>query len=83
MKFSNSYREKANKDADEILEYCQQLLREARFQRITLKHDEVRLFCKEAYNLRLIRGRSLYDELESSPSDILQELGKQTMSFII
>ena len=69
------YREKANKDADEVLDYCQQLLGQARLQRITLKHDEVRLFCKEAYNLRLIRGRPLYEELESSPTEILQELG--------
>ena len=53
-----------------------EVVEQAKTQRVTLRSDEVRLFCKESYNLRLIRGTPLYEELESSPSNILLDLGK-------
>lgn len=65
------------KDVDDVYSFCQPSIQSSGpNNRVTLRHEDVRLFCKEAYNLSLIRGCPLFEELESSPSIILNELGK-------
>lgn len=70
------YREKASKDAEDILGRSQQLLKQAGLQGLTIVEEDVKLFCKECQNLRLIRGYPMYEEINSVPVEILQELGE-------
>lgn len=70
------YREKALKDAEDILARSQQLMKEAGIQGIALLDEEVKLFCKESNNLRLIRGYPVDEELNSVPTEMLQELSE-------
>jgi hypothetical protein len=72
---SSSYREKACKDAEDILGRSQQLLKQAGLQGLSILEEDVKLFCKESHNLRLIRGYPMFEELTSVPTEILQELG--------
>jgi len=73
------FREKASKDVDDVYGYCQEVIqRSGPNNRVTIRQEDVRLFCKEAYNLCLIRGRPIHAELESSPAAILHELCNQS-----
>lgn len=69
------YRDKAAKDAEDILGRSQQLLKQAGLQGLTILENDVKLFCKESHNLRLIRGYPMFEELASIPTQIIQELG--------
>lgn len=62
------YRDKAAKDANEIFDKVGR-------QGLTITAEEVRLFCKESYNIRVIRGYPIYEELASVPNSVLTELG--------
>lgn len=64
------------RDADEVMERAQNILKQANMQGVSVLADEVRLFCKESFNLKVMRGSSLAKELTSSPKTILQELSK-------
>jgi len=71
----NVYREKAARDATEMFDRATQLINQTGNQgRINLTLEDVKLFCKESNNLRLIRGYAIYEELQSSPNSILTEL---------
>ena len=69
------YREKGIRDSDEVFTFCQPLLQQAALQKVKTTLDDVRKFCKESYNLRLIRGTPLYEELNTCPNEICNELG--------
>lgn len=71
----NRYREKASKDANEVLDKVCQISKQSGKQGLNITAEEVRLFCKESQNLRLLRGYPVYEELESTPNSILTELG--------
>lgn len=77
------YREKAGKDAEDVLGRCQQLLKQAGLQGITIVEDDVKLFCKECHNLRLIRGYPMHEEINSVPAELLQELGKDSLFLLL
>jgi len=77
------YREKAAKDAEDVLGRSQQLLKQAGRQDISILEEDVRLFCKESHNLRVIRGYPLFEELRSTPNAILQELGKLFLAITV
>jgi hypothetical protein len=70
------YREKARLDAEEIYNRCQACMEESGNSPITLKSEDVQLFCKEAHNLKLLRGQPIFEELESSPISVVNEIGK-------
>lgn len=59
---------------EDILQKCEAIAKQN--STVKLKPDEVRLFCKESHNLKLLRGTAFFAELESSPANILNELGK-------
>lgn len=78
-----SYRDKAKKDAEDIYNRCQAIMEDSGNSPITLKPEDVQLFCKEARNLELIRGQPIYEELETCPTEIVNEIGKKSFMVII
>jgi len=74
----NVYREKALKDAEDILARTQQLVKETGAQGVSIFQEDARVFCREGHNLRVIRGYSVNDELNSAPTEILNELIQNT-----
>ncbi|CAL8097439.1 unnamed protein product [Orchesella dallaii] len=76
IKLQNVYRDKATKDANEIFDKACQIMKQSGKQGLSITVEEVRLFCKESHNLRLIRGYPIHEELASSPNSVLVDLAQ-------
>ncbi|ODN03883.1 putative protein-activating enzyme E1 regulatory subunit [Orchesella cincta] len=76
IKLQNVYRDKASKDANEIFDKACQIMKQSGKQVSSITVEEVRLFCKESHNLRLLRGYPIHEELSSSPNSVLTELAQ-------
>jgi amyloid beta precursor protein binding protein 1 len=76
----NVYRDKAKRDAEDVYNRCQAIMEESGNSPITLKPEDVRLFCKESCNLKLIRGQPIFEELETCPTSIVSEIAQNQES---
>jgi len=69
----NVYRQKAQQDADWVLARTRQLLEEIGRPSESISESFVRLFCKEAYHLRVVRtGCSLANEAEGKSPNLAE-----------
>lgn len=59
------YREQAAKDAESVHRHAQLILKERGWSDDLINENDVKLFCKHAAELRLIRGSCLAAELDS------------------
>ncbi|KAF3905068.1 hypothetical protein AA313_de0208398 [Arthrobotrys entomopaga] len=64
----NVFKSKARADLAQVLEIVKSLLKELEKEEGSISEDEVETFCKHAGYIKLIRGRSLKEEYESSPN---------------
>lgn len=62
------------KDADIVYRRAQQILKELNQPPETISESDVRLFCKHATDLQLIRGTCIADEYQGKNSS-LQNIG--------
>ncbi|KAG7263139.1 LOW QUALITY PROTEIN: hypothetical protein CRUP_038448 [Coryphaenoides rupestris] len=70
IKLQNVYRDKALKDAAAVAQHVESLLQVAGKTPESISEKDIKLFCKNASFLRVVRCRSLADEyaVDSSPS---------------
>ena len=69
------YHNQAAKDAEIVFRSVQQLLHQLNQPPDTITEKEVKLFCKHASNLHLVRGTSIADEYDHKSSSA-QNMGK-------
>uniref|UniRef100_W8BRW6 NEDD8-activating enzyme E1 regulatory subunit n=1 Tax=Ceratitis capitata TaxID=7213 RepID=W8BRW6_CERCA len=62
IKLQNMYRQQALHDADNVYRKCQKYLKELSLPEDTISEKTVRLFCREASGLAVIRGTKISDE---------------------
>ncbi|XP_071089185.1 NEDD8-activating enzyme E1 regulatory subunit-like [Haliotis cracherodii] len=74
IKLQNVYREQAGRDVEDVMQHVQRLLQEIGKGPNTIAEKDVRLFCKNASFLRVVRCRSLAEEYNSATANIA-ELG--------
>ncbi|KAK6544781.1 hypothetical protein TWF694_001464 [Orbilia ellipsospora] len=68
IQLQNVYKSKARADLAEVVTIVKSLLKELGKKEDAIREEEVETFCKHAGYIKLIRGRSLKDEYESSPN---------------
>lgn len=66
INLQNVYRQKALNDADSVYRRVQQMLRELNMSNEFITDKDVRLFCKEAAYLSVIRGSKISDEYDKN-----------------
>lgn len=76
INLQNVYRAKALQDADFVLRRVQELLKDLNKPNDWISEKDVRLFCREAANISVIRGSKISDEYEklSKVSQLADEL---------
>lgn len=77
VKLQNIYKKEAKKDAQVVYKKVQDLLSSLGKPQDLISESEVKLFCKNSYSLRLVRGRSLEEEYhpkKAKVQDILANL---------
>jgi len=81
IEIQNIYKDKAKQDAEEVHKRVQQHLESVGKPAESISENAVKIFCKEASNLRLIRGSgSIHDEYSgalSSVAELTSELEQQ------
>jgi len=73
----NVYREQASKDAEHVYRHAQLLLKERGWPCELITENDVKLFCKHAAELRLIRGTCLAAELDAKQLQGDQDISQQ------
>lgn len=71
----NIYRNKAQKDLEAITSHVEQLLYNIDKPYDYISEQQIKLFCKNAYFLKVIRGRSLNTEYDPQTSTLGMLLG--------
>lgn len=70
------YRQQAMQDADQVFHKCQDYLKQLTLPADTIDKQSVRLLCREAAGLSVLRGTRVAEEYEKSSR--LQALGSYT-----
>ena len=76
------YREQAGKDAEHVYRHAQLILRERGWPCDLINETDVRLFCKHAAELRLVRGTCLAAELETKQLPGGQDIGQREFTHL-
>ena len=81
LAISIRYREQAAKDAEHVYRHAQHILKDRGWPDDLINENDVKLFCKHAAELRLIRGTSLGSELSAKQLSTEIDISKRFFTF--
>jgi amyloid beta precursor protein binding protein 1 len=79
----NVYRDKAQHDFEAMVTHVERLLHNIDKQYDYINENQIRLFCKNSYYLKLIRGRSLDMEYNPQTSNLSLVIGISAAQLIL